>query len=249
MPVMDGLEATEKIMELDTGIPVVAMTANIMTHDRELYKRKGMHDYVGKPFTSQELWHCLMKYFKPVSCRSDAPEKQEPGEKDLKQRLINIFVKCNRGIFGEILNAIGLGDNKLAHRLVHTLKSNAGQLKMTRLQKAAEEVEKSLAGGSSLVNPRQLAVLKSELNATLAELTPLVVEPVRLPAAEKLLENEAKQKLLEELEPLLLRGNPECLTLIDNLRLIPGSEELIHQMEDFNFNIALERLADLKKQL
>ena len=66
MPVMDGLEASAKILELDANIPVVAMTANIMTEDMEIYKRSGMNDCVGKPFTSQELWHCLMKYFTPL---------------------------------------------------------------------------------------------------------------------------------------------------------------------------------------
>jgi len=55
MPVMDGLEASVKIHELETGVPVVAMTANIMSNDKELYNASGMSDYIGKPFTSQEL--------------------------------------------------------------------------------------------------------------------------------------------------------------------------------------------------
>ena len=43
------------------------MTANIMSHDQEIYKACGMLDCLGKPFTSQELWRCLMKYLTPVS--------------------------------------------------------------------------------------------------------------------------------------------------------------------------------------
>ena len=62
MPVMDGLEAAEKISSLNIDTPVVAMTANVMTSDRELYRQLGMSDCVGKPFTSQELWACLLKY-------------------------------------------------------------------------------------------------------------------------------------------------------------------------------------------
>ncbi|MDR0473412.1 MAG: response regulator, partial [Treponema sp.] len=50
MPVMDGLEAASIINKLQTGSPIVAMTANIMSTDRELYKMNGMPDYVGKPF-------------------------------------------------------------------------------------------------------------------------------------------------------------------------------------------------------
>ena len=64
MPVMDGLDAAEKIFELNTGTPIVAMTANVMLNDRELYRKRGMMDCVGKPFTSQELWAVLVKYIK-----------------------------------------------------------------------------------------------------------------------------------------------------------------------------------------
>ncbi|MCL2809843.1 MAG: ATP-binding protein, partial [Treponema sp.] len=67
MPVMDGIEAAEKIVEIDSTIPIVAMTANIMAKDKEIYISKGMTDCVGKPFTSQELWQCLLKYFKPIN--------------------------------------------------------------------------------------------------------------------------------------------------------------------------------------
>jgi CheY-like chemotaxis protein len=62
MPEMDGLEAASVLMQMDTGIPVVAMTANIMDGDMDIYKRNGMDDCVGKPFTSQELWNCLANY-------------------------------------------------------------------------------------------------------------------------------------------------------------------------------------------
>ena len=62
MPVMDGLEAASKIMELNTGTPIVAMTANVMASELETYRRHGMPDCLGKPFTSQELWHILLKH-------------------------------------------------------------------------------------------------------------------------------------------------------------------------------------------
>jgi len=66
MPVMDGLEATEEILELETGVPIIALTANVMSHDLERYKKIGMNDNLGKPFTSQELWYLLLKYLEPI---------------------------------------------------------------------------------------------------------------------------------------------------------------------------------------
>jgi len=62
MPVMDGLEAAKKIRELGIQTPIVAMTANMITSELDNYKKSGMEDCVGKPFTTQELWRCLLKY-------------------------------------------------------------------------------------------------------------------------------------------------------------------------------------------
>jgi CheY-like chemotaxis protein len=62
MPIMDGLEASALITELNTGSPIVAMTANVMSHDKELYEKSGMTDSVTKPFKTNELMACLTKY-------------------------------------------------------------------------------------------------------------------------------------------------------------------------------------------
>jgi CheY-like chemotaxis protein len=66
MPIMDGFEAAAEIIKLDANVPIVAMTANVMKEDLEVYKASGMPDCLGKPFTSQELWRCLLRYFTPL---------------------------------------------------------------------------------------------------------------------------------------------------------------------------------------
>ena len=77
MPLMDGLEAAEKIFALNLGIPIVAMTANVMPEDRDIYEAMGIADCVSKPFTSQELWQCLLKYLEPVMWKDDDESKDE----------------------------------------------------------------------------------------------------------------------------------------------------------------------------
>ena len=252
MPVMDGLEASAKILELNTGIPMVAMTANIMSNDREIYRMSGMNDCVGKPFTSQELWRCLMKYFEPGNWQAVNETQQTKAENKLQQKLITSFLKDNRKRFREITGALDAGDIKLAHRLAHTLKSNAAHFGKRLLQEAAADVEERLKDGQNLVSPQQLAVLETELNAVLAELSAQAGADEEQPAAEvqaESVDTESAKELFAKLEPMLEMGDPKGREFIDRLRRIPGSETLIQQMEDLDFEPAMTSLAELKKKL
>jgi HPt (histidine-containing phosphotransfer) domain-containing protein len=247
---MDGLEAAEKIMEYNAGVPIVAMTANIMSNDREIYKLKGMDDCVGKPFTSQELWRCLMKYLKPVGWQKMEETRNTQNEDKLHQRLINSFVRDNRNRYGEITEALKAGDIKLAHRLAHTLKSNAGFLGKTLLQKAAADIEHQLADGQNLVTAEQMAALEKELTAALAELEPLAADvsrPAAAAAGAEPVSAETALALIDKLAPMLEQGDLGARQFIDELRGIPGSEDLIQRMEDLDFDLAIAALNELKK--
>jgi two-component system, sensor histidine kinase len=76
MPVMDGLTATSQIRarELATGrarTPVVALTANAMSHQVEQYIAAGMDGHVAKPIQAVELFETLT--------RAAAPQQAKPG--------------------------------------------------------------------------------------------------------------------------------------------------------------------------
>ena len=244
MPVMDGLEATKRILELNTGIPVVAMTANIMSNDRELYEMNGMSDYVGKPFTSQELWRCLLRFFTPIDSQTDDKTWNDRLDDKLQQKLINGFVSSNQGMICEIKDALESGDLKLAHRLAHTLKGSAAQLRFAALSHAAGEVERSLKDGENRVTSQQLEILEKELCSAISELAPKVSEPTSQVVSEPI--NSADvARMLSELRLLLMESDPECLEYIENLRSIPGSEEIILRMEDFDFVSALNVLNEM----
>ncbi|MCL1930837.1 MAG: response regulator, partial [Treponema sp.] len=181
MPVMDGLEAAAKITELNTGVPIMALTANIMSNDLEIYRMSGMYDFVGKPFTSQQLWRALSKFLIPVNRQTtkqntSAESHQIWVENKLRRKIISHFVKNHHNTLAEIRDAIREGDIKLANRLAHTLKGNAGQAGKILLQQAATVVEQHLKDGQDRVTQREMATLEVELNAALAELTPLANE-------------------------------------------------------------------------
>ena len=69
MPEMDGFKATAKIRDPDSNVlnhavPVIAMTANAMTGDREECIKAGMNDYLAKPVKKVELAGVLDKWLK-----------------------------------------------------------------------------------------------------------------------------------------------------------------------------------------
>jgi len=250
MPVMDGISATPIILRLETGAPVVAMTANIMTGDIDQYKAIGMSDYIGKPFTAQELWNCLLKFLTPVEFQNmGAAESKE--ETDLEKQLKADFVRDNQTRYEEIINAVEAGDITLAHRLAHTLKSNAALVGRPELHKAAANIEASLKGGKNLATAEQMEILRGELRAALDDLAPYFTQAAarRKPETGAGYDAEKARGLIEKLEPLLKAGNPECLKLVDDLYSIPGTEELIRQIDDLYFDAAAGLLTSLKEKL
>jgi len=245
MPVMDGIEAAEKITALDTQTPIVAMTANVMTGELEKYKKLGMHDCVGKPFTKLELWRCLLKHLAPVGFTPVDEAAQARDDDGLQKKLRVKFVKDNQLKHIEISEAIAEGDISLAHRLAHTLKGNAGQIGKTALHNAAAVVEALLKEGA--VPPvEQMYLLETELLAALEELNPLLDTHDRQPGHEILNKDQARE-LFDRLLPMLENINPECVDLLDELRAVPGTEELTQQIEDYDFESAARTLAGLKK--
>jgi len=251
MPVMDGLEASDKIHELGTDVPIVALTANIMSNDIEIYKSHGIDDCLGKPFSSQELWRCLLRYFTPLSIGIPGKKEQIEAENEFQNKIQLMFLKNNQNKYEEIIKALEEGDIKQAHRLTHTLKSNAGQIGRPSLQKAATEVEQQLKNGKNEVTLRQLTLLKTELEKTLSQLEAHLVSQQNTPQTknDSPLDNKTALELLEKLGPLLKSGNSECLDFIDDLHRIPESEELIHQMESFEFELASPIFDKLKEKL
>ncbi|MEJ2437673.1 MAG: ATP-binding protein, partial [Sulfurovaceae bacterium] len=100
MPVMDGVEATHEILDLEEDdavphIPIVALTANALKGDRERFLSEGMDEYITKPIETTELLYILNKFLSDkaieVSPEEDAPapqakEKQKEAPKETSKK-------------------------------------------------------------------------------------------------------------------------------------------------------------------
>jgi len=90
MPVLGGIEATHQIIEYEEKnrkhhIPIVALTANALSGDREKYIDEGMDNYLSKPIDLERLNILLQEYFptriKTVDNTVNDGSEEKPKEK------------------------------------------------------------------------------------------------------------------------------------------------------------------------
>jgi PAS domain S-box-containing protein len=81
MPVMGGVEATQKIREAERKsgghIPIIAMTAHAMAGDEEKYMSAGMDGYVSKPVRAGFLRSEIVRLARPHLTETPGPSHQE----------------------------------------------------------------------------------------------------------------------------------------------------------------------------
>jgi hypothetical protein len=99
MPEMDGLEATEAIRQREQivggHIPIVAMTAHVLEHDRSRCFEVGMDDYVSKPIDRSELAEALRR------ATQQHPDPDEPEEAPAGLARADVLADCMPETGGE----------------------------------------------------------------------------------------------------------------------------------------------------
>ncbi|MDR1136889.1 MAG: response regulator, partial [Synergistaceae bacterium] len=82
MPGMDGVEAASIIRELDPdseyyrSLPIIALTANAVSGQREMFLKNGLNDFISKPIDLQRLDSVLQKWI-PKEKRLDTDAQSE----------------------------------------------------------------------------------------------------------------------------------------------------------------------------
>jgi two-component system, sensor histidine kinase and response regulator len=78
MPIMDGLEATRKIREMEgqnNRTPIIAMTAYALQGDNQRCLEAGMDDYISKPLDTRRLIQVIYSWSKKKTGKLQLPDK------------------------------------------------------------------------------------------------------------------------------------------------------------------------------
>ena len=115
MPVMSGIESTKEIILFEQRnnkkhIPIVALTANALAGDREIYIEAGMDDYLSKPINVIKLKKLIGNYFnkKPLQESTDIEEKEvkEEVKEEIKNKKYSILLYKHNRLLEKIFTSI-----------------------------------------------------------------------------------------------------------------------------------------------
>lgn len=165
MPVMDGVEATTLIREkLKINIPIIALTANAFKHDIDLYLKKGMNDFITKPYDEQEFFrkieHVLSlsydvlktpentqivingnKEIQPLYDLSQLKAMSRDND-DFVRKMVSLFITLSKENIEVFEKAIINDDVEAIRKTAHKFKPSIDQMGIVSLKDVIRSLEK-----------------------------------------------------------------------------------------------------------
>lgn len=174
MPIKDGLTAAREIRGWEgfAELPLIAMTAHTMQHEKEISTAAGMNDHIGKPFETANFFRLLARWI-PVAKHqmpTDSPDAATPpaavglaalrsidtqaglarfaGNETRYRHWLAEFLADAPGHAAQIRQAVAAGNPDAARQAAHAIKGRVGMLGMTGLHSTVAALEAALKQGA-----------------------------------------------------------------------------------------------------
>ena len=190
MPVMDGIEATRIIRGMGYDRPIVALTANALVGQAELFMQNGFDAFIPKPIDSRKLnavLNDLIRDKKPPEIveaarreqfekdvkGKDAAEKKRKGPELEKYFLIDAEAAANK--LEEIsakTDALAEEDIESYKITVHGMKSALVNIGETELSETARRLEQAAIEKNTAVMSEETPAFIDALNSLIEKLAP-----------------------------------------------------------------------------
>ncbi|MFO7614047.1 MAG: ATP-binding protein, partial [Bacteroidales bacterium] len=139
MPGMDGPEAASVIKKYGgrTGknIPVIAVSAAITRDDLEIYRRKGMDDFIHKPLDEPALLKMIVRYLNPRPERVDLQYLKDAcnGNEKFFREMISLFIQDTEAGLLQIRDRVSHHDRENVSALAHKISAPCRHLRADKL--------------------------------------------------------------------------------------------------------------------
>ncbi len=163
MPIMDGLNATKEIRNIENEyykIPIVALTANSIAGDKEKYLNQGMDDYLSKPIEFDKLVNILKKYL--LSNESQKIELQKITSSNISEKLLipkeisEMLIKNFKNKILKDMEELNLliinQDDEALKQKAYDIKNSCLNMDLTMAIEILERIEKSSLNKEELIS-------------------------------------------------------------------------------------------------
>ncbi len=208
MPRMDGFEATRLIRQLEAEqatsgagaverrTPIIALTANSLSGDRERCLDAGFDDHVAKPFRRSQLRATMAQWAGERTVQDAAPSAETGSatlsavsidrESLLKRlqvggrvrpalvaKVIELFLTDTPPMLNELDLGLERGDQRAVERIVHTIRSSANSVGAFALSELARVAEEQARKGALEAVKQVIGEIHRQFDAAIAQLEAL----------------------------------------------------------------------------
>lgn len=279
MPGVNGYETTRIIRAMPglDMLPIIAMTANVMTSDTEMARQAGMNDHLAKPIDVEDMFAVLHRWLVPD--QNTIPERK-PADAvvtDLPDKLPGIDIRQGLGrtagqpkLYRQLLMDVAAkhakdaelvagmllaGDLKGALDLTHSLKGLAGNLGVNGVAAAASALESALRQQAAGQYRRLTDGLAVSLGEALASIHQVERATIGVgPAGGTIEDLGAASDVVRILEDELNSNDTNALVTLDRLFPLVGRQASVLAplevaVQSLDFEHALTELARLAPAL
>jgi len=180
MPVMDGYDASQKILQTRKSAKIVALTATTRPEDIEKIKTSGIRGYLQKPFTEAALLETVLKMVSEDELPSKVPtentidlvelERLSGGDDKFLKEMLEIFIRTSEEASIKLEQYFDKSDWRQIAETAHKLAAPAKHIRGTQLY----DLLKNLENTAETSNRETVEELISKIRKEVSDINSLI---------------------------------------------------------------------------
>ncbi len=135
MPIIDGIEATQRIRNCGIETPIVALTANVMQKNRDQFTQAGASDFLSKPINRELLTAVVQRYLNPVE-----HSQSEQSSFEVSEELLHLYLERLSQQQMDLLLLTRDGEWEKVQEIARNIKGSAPTFGFDELGKLADRL-------------------------------------------------------------------------------------------------------------